>query len=893
MTLVAGTKLGPYEILSPLGAGGMGEVYRARDTRLGREVAVKVISGTAASSADHLRRFEREARSASALSDPHIVTVFDVGEQNGVHFFASELVDGGDLRSPLGEGALPVRKAIEIAEQIASGLASAHEKGITHRDLKPENILLTKSGAAKIADFGLAKLAETPDAELSQMPTSDRIETEAGAVMGTVSYMSPEQASGRKVDYRSDQFSFGVILYEMLTGELPFRRETRGETLAAILRDEAPPIADSHPSVPAPLCWIVERCLAKDPDERYASTRDLAREISGVRRRLSEKSGRGSTAAAAAPPRRPRGIGWAAAGAAATAAVWFAASRLRPAPAAGGPVRFQIDAPTKATFNVIGRDAGPLTVSPDGTQIAFVATSSEGQKQIYLRGLNALDARPLSGTDGASYPFWSPDSRAIGFFAGGKLKKIATAGGLVQSLCDAVLGRGGAWSRDGVILFSPGAYDPLYRVPASGGTPVPVTRFVDPQHESSHRWPQFLPDGRHFLFLRFGTSYSPSRQDGAICLGSLDSTRATSVVLASSSFAYAPSGQILYVRDDTLVAAPFDWKRGQVTGPTVPIAPRVLLYRNTASSAFSVSDNGVLVYQNGPLPPVSELDWFDRGGKLLGSVGEPGDYEDPRLSPDARRLATNRIDPANGASSIWIFDMTGGGGTRFTFSQSVNHYPVWSPDGSRVAFDTNRNGPSDIFMKSFEGSGEERSVLASEVAKSPTDWSTDGSTLVFERLDPRTKYDLWRLSLKAGATPEPIVRSDASETDGRISPDGKWLAYASNESGTWEAYVTAFPGPGGRWQVSNGGGVQPVWSRTGREIFFLAGDRKLMAAPCETGPAFSVGAPRALFQTLARYTGNVAYDVAPDGRFLVNTLVGASAAPPITVVTHWDTALRK
>lgn len=868
----------------------MGEVYRARDTRLGREVAVKVISGAVAANAEHLRRFEIEARSASSLSDPHIVTVFDVGEQEGVHYFASELVEGGDLRSRLEDDRLPIRKTIEIAEQIASGLASAHEKGITHRDLKPENILLTKSGVAKIADFGLAKLAEAPDVELSSMPTSDRIETTAGVVMGTVSYMSPEQASGRKVSYRSDQFSFGVILYEMLAGKVPFRKETKGETLAAILRDEPPPIAELAPAVPAPLAWIVERCLAKDPEERYASTRDLAREISGVRRHASETSDPGRTIRSAAPARRT-GIAWALAGAAATAAVGFLAGRIRPAAEVPGGVRFQIEAPPRATFNATGRDAGPLTVSPDGKQIAFVATSTDGPKQIYVRPLDAVDARPLPGTEGASYPFWSPDSRSIGFFAGSKLKKIAASGGPVQSLCDAPLGRGGAWSRDGVIVFSPGAYDPLYRVAASGGTAVPVTRIVDPQHESSHRWPRFLPDGRHFLFLRFGTSYT--RQDQAICLGSLDSLTRTVVAPASSSFAYTPSGQLLYVRDDTLVAAPFDAKRGQVTGPTVPIAQRVLLYRNTSSSVFAVSENGVLAYQSGPIPPVSELDWFDRNGKLLGSLGEPADYEEPRLSPDGRRLAVNRIDPASGSANIWTFDTAGGRGTRFTFSQSVDHHAVWSPDGTRIAFDSIRNGPMDIFIKSLDGSSEERPVLTSAVSKSPTDWSPDGATLVFGRLDPRTKYDLWRVSVRAGGAPEPVVRSDASEVDGRFSPDGKWLAYSSDESGTWEVYVTAFPGPGGRWQVSIGGGVQPVWSRSGKEIFFLAGDRKLMAAPCETGATFSVGAPKALFQTLARYTGDVAYDVAPDGRFLVNTLVGAGAAPPITVVTNWESALKK
>jgi len=628
----AGSRLGPYEILSPLGAGGMGEVYRARDTRLGREVAVKVISAAVAGSAEHLRRFEIEARSASALSDPHIVTVFDVGEHDGVHYFASELVEGGDLRSRIEDGPLPVKKALEIAEQIASGLASAHEKGITHRDLKPENILLTKSGVAKIADFGLAKLSEAPDVELSSMPTYDRVETTAGVVMGTVSYMSPEQAAGRKVSFRSDQFSFGVILYEMLTGKLPFRKETKGETLAAILRDEAAPIADFAPAAPEPIAWIVERCLAKDPEERYASTRDLAREISGVRRHASETSDRSRPVRAAAGTSRRSGIVWALAGAAAMAALWIATTRLRPATeASSGGARFQIEAPPKATFNVIGRDGGPLSVSPDGRQIAFVATSSEGAKQIYLRAINALDARSLPGTDGASYPFWSPDSRSIGFFAGGKLKKVAAAGGPVQSLCDAVLGRGGTWSRDDVIVFSPGGESPLYSVSASGGTPALVTRIAGPGNETSHRWPQFLPDGRHFLYLRWFPSLGPRGKPDVICVGSLDSMEPREVLPASSSFAWTPSGHLLYVRDDTLVAAPFDTKRWRVTGPTVPIAQHVLLYRNTSSAAFSASENGVLAYQSGPLPPVSELDWFDRGGKRLGSIGEPGDYEDPRF----------------------------------------------------------------------------------------------------------------------------------------------------------------------------------------------------------------------------------------------------------------------
>jgi Tol biopolymer transport system component len=714
--------------------------------------------------------------------------------------------------------------------------------------------------------------------------------TEEGVIIGTLQYMAPEQVEGKEADSRTDIFAFGALLFEMVTGRKAFSSAGRASLITAILSQEPPSISSVQPSTSPALDRVVKVCLRKDPEERWQSARDVGNELKWIAESGSEKGASLSGGSRAA--RRER-LAWACFAAAAVSAAWLTVARLRPEPARGTMLRFQVPAPERATFNAVGRDAGPVAVSPDGSRLAFVATNSEGQKLLFIRALGTLAPQPLAGTEGASYPFWSPDSRSIGFFAEGKLKKIEAAGGPTQVLADAPLGRGGAWNRDGVILFTPGAYDPLYRVPAGGGELKQVTR-IGPGGEFSHRWPQFLPDGRHFLYLRWGTQPGPTRTEDALYVASLDSEESTRLFQANSRFAYAPPGYLLYVRDETLLAVPFDATLRKIKGGPVPLAQQVLYYPNTGSGVFSISDNGVLAFQAGSAPIVSQLDWFDRSGRRVGTVGLPGDYEDPRLSPDGSVVAVNRIDPSNGTTNIWLLGIKRDTAARFTFSASFDHYAAWSPDGGRIAFDTNRNGAADIYMKALTGSSEERQLLHSDQAKAPTDWTPDGRALVYERLDSKTKSDLWLLPLAGDRTPIPIVRTDANEVDGRVSPDGRWIAYASDESGKWEIYVAAFPGPGDRWQVSNGGGSQPMWRRDGKELFYLGADRRLTAVAVTQGARFEAGPPQPLFQTRSRYTGNIAYDVTADGqRFLVNTLIGAEGISPITVEVNWMEPLQR
>jgi Tol biopolymer transport system component/predicted Ser/Thr protein kinase len=888
MVLSPGSRLGRYEIVAPIGAGGMGEVYRATDTRLERTVAVKVLPEHL-SSPEGRQRFEREARTISQLSHPHICALYDVGNQDGVEYLVMEYLEGETLSERLAKGPLPLDQALSRGIEIADALDRAHRQGIIHRDLKPTNVMLTKSGV-KLLDFGLAKLVAPSSssgvAGLSMLPTTPKASnlTAEGTILGTFQYMAPEQLEGKEADARSDIFALGAVLYEMTTGRKAFSGASQASLIGAILKDEPALISSIHPMSPLALDRVVETCLAKAPDDRWQSAHDVAAELKWI----AESGVSGKPAATTSAGGREK-LAWALLATTATAAALLAIVRLPGKRAEAFPVRFQVAAPEGATFNVLGRDAGPVVVSPDGSRLTFVATTVEGHKLLFVRPLGSLSAQPLAGTEGASYPFWSPDSRFIGFFAEGKLKKIEAMGGPAQVLADAPLGRGGAWNRDGVILFAPGAYDPLYRVSVAGGAAKQVTRIVETKREFSHRWPQFLPDGRHFIYLKWGTVPGPARTEDAVLVGSLDSEESTLLFQANSRCAYAPPGYLFYIRDETLLAVPFDAARRMITGTPVPLVEHVLYYPNTGSGAFSVSDNGVLAYQAGAKPVVSELGWYDRKGERIGAVAAPGDYEDPRISPDGGRVAVNRIDPSTGTANIWLLAIGGESAGRFTFSSSFDHYAVWSPDGGRIAFDTNRNGPTDIYLKAVSSVADEEPLLQSSEAKSPTDWSPDGRALVYERLDPKTKSDLWLLPLEGDRTPVPLVHTESNEVDGRISPDGRWIAYSSDDSGRSEVYVSAFPKPGGRWQVSSGGGSQPVWRRDGKEIFYLGADRKLMAAPVTPGPRFEAGPSRALFQTRSRYTGNYAYDVSPDGqRFLVNTLVGSEAMPPVTVVLHWN-----
>ncbi len=904
MTLSAGTRLGPYEIISPLGAGGMGEVYRARDTRLSREVAIKVLPGELSSDRERLSRFEQEARSASALNHPNIITVYDIGQAESVSYIAMELVEGKTLRELVAAGPLAVRKLLPIAAQVAEGLAKAHAAGIVHRDLKPENLMVSTDGFVKILDFGLAKLIPTSSEALSHIPTMGTPETHPGSVLGTVGYMSPEQASGQPVDFRSDQFSFGSILYEMATGKRAFQRATTVDTLSAILHEEPEAIGRLNPEVPPPCRWIVERCLAKDPEERYASTRDLARDLASVRDHISEVSGSREGTLAALPAvvrrRNRERLSWgltAIAFLVALAAVTAVVRYAHRAPTPTRLVRSSIVLPEK--FNLRA-----AALSPDGGRLVFVARDSSGKNLLWIRPLDSLSVQPLPGTENPSFPFWSPDSRFIGFFADGKLKKIDASGGPPQTLCDAPVSRGGTWNREGVILFTPVTNGPLYRVSAAGGLATSVTRMDPSRGEDGHRWPFFLPDGRHFLYMVASFSSLGQKEKIGIYAASLDSKEERLLLRANSSMAYVPSfakaseGYLLFFRERSLLAQPFDAKGLRITGDPFPVAEQIQYFPQTYSALFSVSENGLLLYQARSASAVSQLVWFDRNGKEMGSLGTPGDQANPRISPDGKRVALDIIDSQTGNMDIWIYESSGGIATRFTSDPAFDAGPVWSPDGRRIVFISIRQGHSDVYQKSSSGAGSEEPILQSERTKYPTDWSLDGRFILYRALDAKTNLELWVLPVAGDRKPIPFIKTTFGVSHGQFSPDGRWVAHSSNESGKWEIYVAPFPGPGGNWKVSSAGGSEPRWRRDGKELFYLAPDGKLMAVQVKEGPTFEAAAATPLFQTRRREhvssTDLFSYDVSADGqRFLVNTSIGEETTVPITLVQNWTADLKR
>ncbi len=895
MSLTAGTRLGPYEILSPLGAGGMGEVYRARDTRLSREVAIKVLSSELSSDQERLSRFEQEARSASALNHPNIVTVYDIGQANSVSYIAMELVEGKTLRELVAAGPLAMKKLLPIAAQVAEGLAKAHAAGIVHRDLKPENLMVSTDGFVKILDFGLAKLIPTSSEALSHIPTMGTPETHPGSVLGTVGYMSPEQASGQPVDFRSDQFSFGSILYEMATGKRAFQRATTVDTLSAILHEEPEAIGQLNREVPPPCRWIVDRCLAKDPDERYASSRDLARDLSSVRDHISEVSGSGEGTLAALPAgarrRNRERLAWG--GMTAVALLLAVAAMVRYAYRAATlarPLRLSIVLPEKS-------DLRAAALSPDGSRLVFVAKDSSGKKLLWIRPLDSLAVQPLAGTENPSFPFWSPDSRFVGFFADGKLKKIDASGGPPQTLCDAPISRGGTWNREGVILFAPIA-SPVYRVSAAGGLATPVTRFDPARGETTHRWPFFLPDGRHFLYLVASFGSGGQQEKMGIYVGSLDSKEEKFLLRANSNVAYAPPGYLLFFRERSLLAQLFDAKGLRITGDPFPVAEQIQYFPQIYSALFSISENGVLLYRAASASAASRLLWFDRSGKEIGSLGTPGDQANPRISPDGKRVALDITDPQTGNMDIWIYDLSRGIPTRFTFDPAEDTTPIWSPDGSRIVWGSNRSKVRDLYQKDSSGAGSEEVLFRSGSAKFSTDWSPDGRFILHRVVDPKTNLELWVLPVAGDGKPIPFIKATFGVDHGQFSPEGRWVAYSSNESGKWEVFVIPFPGPGGKWQVSTAGGSEPRWRRDGKELFYLAPDGKLMAVEVKEGPTFEAGAARPLFQTRRREhvssTDLFSYDVSADGqRFLVNTDVGEVTSSPLTVVLNWTAELKR
>ena len=895
MSLATGAKLGPYEIVSPLGAGGMGEVYRAHDVRLGREVAIKVLPGACADDPDRLKRFEQEARAASALNHPNILSIYDVGKHDDSPYVVSELLEGETLRKRIAGTALSQRRAINYALQIAHGLAAAHAKGIIHRDLKPDNIFITDDGRVKILDFGLAKLTQLDGNQtLSQIPTR-RVETDPGVVLGTVGYTSPEQLKGRAVDQRSDIFAFGAILYEMLAGRQAFHGESAAETMSAILKEDPPELSDSNKNISPALERLINHCLEKNPESRFHSSSDLAFALEAISAGATSSQTAPIPAQTVAVPaltprrmtRREKIFGAVAAIAVVSAVALGVArlvSYLRHAPTEVHAVRFFINPPEKGTF-------GPFAISPDGLHLAFVALDASGKAVLWVRPLDSPNAQPLSGTEDAIYPFWSPDSRFIGFFASGKLKKIELNGGTVQTLCGAAIPRGGSWSSSGVIVFGPSPNEPLYQVSVTGGPPSPVTKLEPSRQEASHRWPHFLPDGRHFLYSVLG-----GPQSQGIYVTSLDGKENRRLLNISNSIAmYAAPGYLLFRREATLMGQAFDLDKLQLSGDPFPVAEQVGFDLSTFQTYFSASQTGVLAY-SAATGGKTQLTWIERGGKEIGLAGPPANYIRPSLSPDGKRVAVDGSD-LQGNRDIWLLDLASGNPTRFTFDPAQDLFAVWSPDGSRIVFGSDREGPRNLYQRSATGAGKEELLLKSDFNAYPVDWSRDGRYIAYVINDPKTKIDVWLLPLFGDQKPFAFANTEASERGARFSPDGKWIAYVSDESGIPQIYVQSFPASGGKWQISTEGGYHLGWRHDGKELFYVSADRKMMAVEVKgEGASFEAGAPRPLFDLrVPTFTGSQAqFAVTPDGqKFLIANTAGENKSEPITVALNWTADLKQ
>ena len=862
MPLTAGDKVGPYEIVALIGKGGMGEVYRARDPRLGRDVAIKI------SAARFSERFEREARAIAALNHPNICTLYDIGP----NYLVMEYIEGESPKGPL-----PLEEALRIARQIADALEAAHEKlkPIIHRDLKPANIKIKPDGLVKVLDFGLAKMHEPPGEDGDTVPMGL---TEAGTILGTPAYMSPEQALGTPADKRADIWAFGVVLYELLTGERLFKGRDMGEILVAVVKEEP-----SLDKVPAKVRRLLKSCLEKDPRQRLQAIGDW--------RLLLEDAPPPAAQTAPSPSR----LGWVAAVvvlALALAALAFVHFREKPA-AAPNPVRFQIP------VGVAARNV-EFEVSPDGRKLAFIAQgAADGMSRVWIRSLDSLEAHPLPGTESAVFLpiFWSPDSRYIGFGTRNKLMKIDIAGGPAQTVCDVFDGNpvGGSWNRDGTIIFGTNAgRRSIMRVSAGGGTASPLTTLDDSRSEITHNQPVFLPDGRHFIYLR----RSRTPEYGGVYIGSLDAKPEAQslnrLAPTGSSPEYSPSpgggvGWLLFLRDGTLVAQPFDRTRLELADEPIPVAEQVGTFIDR--SFFSASENGVLVYRNAVRAVDLQLTWQDRNGKTLGTVGEPGLYA--VLSPDGKKAVVTREESNALNHDLWMLDLARGGASRFTFAPLRNDYPVWSPDGSRIIFTSNREGPANLYEKPADGSKDEELVLKSAENKIPTSWSRDGRFLLYTAADPKTKNDLWVLPDPGtpGSQPKPFLRTEFNEVQGAFSPDGRWVAYVSDESGRNEVYVRGFPA-GGKWLVSQGGGSKPEWRTDGKELFYSAPEGTEMSVDVIAGAAFQAGAPKPIFRLPP---GATALAIDGDGqRILVSTPTGEQATqPPFTVILNWQAGLRR
>ena len=886
MRFVSGTRLGPYEIIAPLGAGGMGEVYRARDTRLGRDVAVKVLPQHLIENSDVRARFEREARTVSSLNHPHICTLHDVGREGDIDYLVMEMIDGETLSTRLERGPLATTELLRIATQIADALDRAHRAGIIHRDLKPGNVMITKSGA-KLMDFGLARQA-VPGAAgagsasgagitvaaLTQSPTMASPLTVQGTLVGTFLYMAPEQLEGKDADARTDLWSFGCMLYEMATGRRAFEGKSQASLIGAIMHSEPAPLATLAPAAPPALEPIIRACLAKDPDERIQTAHDVKLQLSWIGQATTQ------SAIVAPPPLPRRGaarepIAWAIAGLAIGAAAFLAWRGMAGGSSAtGAQVRFTIPIPAGISFADMPR------ISPDGKLLAFSAQDSSNHSMVWVRPLNSLWANPLPGTEGAGRPFWSPDSRFLGFIAEGKLKKVLVSGGPPQVICDAASGADGTWSSKGDILFDGrlGA-DVLRRVNAAGGV---ASVAVKPDSGSGVGWPDFLPDGKHFLYASIGNAGG-----FAVMVGTLGSAKGVALGITGSRVEYSPDGYLLFVRDRSLLAQRFDAGSLKLSGEPFPVAEDLPVAGNGQAN-FSVSDNGVLVYRPTALS-LSRLVWLDRAGRITSEIAGAGDYRAPALSPDGSRIAVRRREQSANDTDIWVIEPARGTTTRFTFNSEFDGNPLWSPEGSTIAWIGTRNGTDNLLTKSASGLGQDQLIAPTGTNSAATDWSRDGRYVLIHALGGRTASDIYAVPM-TGTNHKPQVVLQTPYNEGRavFSPDGRWIAYQSNESGRNEIYVASFQGSAGKWQISTRGGTDPCWSRDGRELFYLTLDQALMSMPVTSTATFQPGTPQELFRVRTETGGrrNV-FCPAPDGKRFLFQLPLGDTNTPMTMVLNW------
>jgi eukaryotic-like serine/threonine-protein kinase len=880
-----GSRLGVYEIQSLLGAGGMGDVYKARDPRLDRAVAIKVLPTHLAADRDRFQRFEREARAVARLDHPHIGALYDVGEDDGLHFLVMQYLEGEPLAARLVKGPLAIDQVLRYAAQIADALDHAHRRGIVHRDLKPGNIVLTKAGAT-LLDFGLAKwrVAATSGIGsgpgLKPAPVADSL-TADGLIVGTLHYMAPEQLEEKETDARTDLFALGVVIYEMVTGMKAFDGSSSASVMAAILSTQPPAMTTRQPLTPPALEHVVTTCLAKDPDERWQAAGDVAREL-----RWIAESGAEASVVAAASLRSRRAIpvlglvGLLAGGVASAATVWSTLRTRFTQP----PLRVSRTGVLAPNGGVFG---GGLALSPDGAHVAYEVIGGDGRQQLYLRSLDEFDAKPIMGTEDACCPFFSPDNRWLAFSEGTKLKRVAVSGGAIQVICDHPGNYGATWGADDTIVFSPSANEGLYRVAASGGTPQVVTKPDRDNHEKGHRQPQFLPDGKAVVFTIVPNNVR-SFDEARVAVLSLDTGQIRVLVEGGTNPRFVPTGHLMYARGPTLFAAPFDPRRSQITGQSAPALDDVRTELDGGSMDLSVSGDGLLAYIRGSLSgDDNRVVWVDRQGRAEPLMDARGAFASAGLSPDSKRLALTITGPND---QLWLYDFARGTLTQLTFAWD-NMTAYWTPDSKRIAFLSDRSGPPNFYWLTPDGSGRVERLTDGPARQGGGSWLPDGKSFAYVDVAPATGWDIWLLTVEPERRVRPLIQRPFDQWFARFSPDGRWLAYASDETGRTEVYVQPFPALGERWQISNDGGTQPMWDRHGRELYYQNG-RKLMAASLRTQPTFAAARPRLLFTGPYVWGANI--DVAPDGRFIMIES-GPSQAPPtqITLVQNWLEELKR